>query len=292
MNHYPHHIGDFLRKTVGLSWIEECAYRRLLDRYYSNEGPLPKDMPECFRAAGASTKEQKKAVEYVLGRYFVLQADGWHNARADDEIAAYRDKADKARENGRHGGRPKTNPVTDSVSQQDNQSGNQSGSFSGTETKANQNQEPRTKRKANPQTQDAPTAPPPWVPPAAWERFAEMRKAKGAKLTAYAMALAIKKLDELSRAGHDPGEVLDQSVLCNWTGLFPVKADRQGDRTLQEKRAANMDALTGEKRERVIDGSADRVGGAVVLSIASDLRKPGRDDVGGCGPGGGQADVG
>jgi uncharacterized protein YdaU (DUF1376 family) len=38
----------------------------------------------------------------------VLSADGWHNGRADDEIAIYRDKAEKARENGRHGG--PTNP--------------------------------------------------------------------------------------------------------------------------------------------------------------------------------------
>lgn len=228
MNHYPHHIGDFLRKTVGLSWIEECAYRRLLDRYYSNEGPLPKDMTECYRAAGASTKEQRKAVEYVLGRYFVLRDDGWHNDRADEELITYQDKAEKARENGRHGGRPITKPVTESVTPPNNQSGNQPGSFSVTETKANQNQEPRTKKRTRSRTTpDAPAALPDWVPPDAWQGFCRMRESIGKPLTPYGKELAVRKLEQLRSEGHPPAAVLEQSIFASWQGLFPVKDNRQ-----------------------------------------------------------------
>lgn len=32
MNYYPFHIGDYLTETAHLSWLEDCAYRRLLDR--------------------------------------------------------------------------------------------------------------------------------------------------------------------------------------------------------------------------------------------------------------------
>jgi hypothetical protein len=56
--------------------------------------------------------------------------------------------------------------------------------------------------------------------------------------------------------------------------------------TLAEKRARNMDLITGKVRdERTVEGTAERVGGAVVLTIPTDLREPGGDDVGGRGPG-------
>ena len=31
MNFYKHHLGDYYKDTVHLSWMEDCAYRRLLD---------------------------------------------------------------------------------------------------------------------------------------------------------------------------------------------------------------------------------------------------------------------
>ena len=55
--------------------------------------------------------------------------------------------------------------------------------------------------------------------------------------------------------------------------------------TLAEKRARNMDLITGKVRdERIVEGTAERVGGAVVLSLPGDLREQGGNDVGGCGP--------
>ena len=49
MNHYPHHIGDFLKDTVGLTDPEELVYRRLLESYYSRERGFSTD--EAFRIA-------------------------------------------------------------------------------------------------------------------------------------------------------------------------------------------------------------------------------------------------
>jgi hypothetical protein len=63
------------------------------------------------------------------------------------------------------------------------------------------------------------------------------------------------------------------------------RAERLGRRppSLAEKRAANIAVLTGRAgNERTIEGV--RVGGAAVLSLSSDLREPGCDDVGGRGP--------
>lgn len=60
---------------------------------------------------------------------------------------------------------------------------------------------------------------------------------------------------------------------------------QRGPPTLAEKRAHNMDLITGKVRnERVIEG--DRVGGTVVLALPGDLRESNGDDVGRREPGG------
>lgn len=68
---------------------------------------------------------------------------------------------------------------------------------------------------------------PDWVPAEQWNAFVEMRKAIGKPLkTQRAIKLAVGKLDRLGQQGHDPSEVLDQSTMNSWLGLFPVKGDR------------------------------------------------------------------
>ncbi len=115
LNHYPRHVGDITQATFGLSLAEFGCYDRLLDAYYSNESPLPLDPSERYRLAGAHTKADRAIVNYVVGRFFVLGVDGWHNKRADEEIVAYRERAEQARRNGRHGGRPANPEITDPV---------------------------------------------------------------------------------------------------------------------------------------------------------------------------------
>lgn len=97
MNYYEHHIGDFLKKTAHLTVVEEGIYRRLLDRYYITEGPLPADVRECCKLARASSRQEREAVATVLREFFHLEADGYHQRRADEEIARFQDKQAKAK---------------------------------------------------------------------------------------------------------------------------------------------------------------------------------------------------
>ena len=66
---------------------------------------------------------------------------------------------------------------------------------------------------------------PDWLPPEAWAAFLAHRKALRKPLTAQAVKLAIAKLDELRRQGHEPTAVLEQSILAGWQGLFPLRAE-------------------------------------------------------------------
>ena len=97
MRHYAFHIGDYAAATVHLSDAEDLAYRRLLDAYYAREAPLPADVAACCRLARATTPATRKAVDAVLREFFVLGADGWHQARCDAELARQRAKSESAR---------------------------------------------------------------------------------------------------------------------------------------------------------------------------------------------------
>lgn len=107
MNYWPRWINAIKKRTASLSLAEMGAYDRLLDHYYSEETPLPADLDECCRLTSAITKDERRAVERVLNRYFVLGPDGYRNERADEEIALALPKIAAAQANGRRGGRPK-----------------------------------------------------------------------------------------------------------------------------------------------------------------------------------------
>ena len=86
MNYYPFHIGDYAVHTRHLSLMEDLAYRRLLDLYYSTETALPADI-----SATASLIRMESivpTVEAILREFFHVQADGrWLNKRCEREIA-------------------------------------------------------------------------------------------------------------------------------------------------------------------------------------------------------------
>ena len=85
MNFYPFHIGDYISHTSHLTDEEDLAYRRMIDLYYQTEVPF-KD--ELFVARRVRTTQAIARV--LLDEYFELQEDGWHNKRADEEIAKYK----------------------------------------------------------------------------------------------------------------------------------------------------------------------------------------------------------
>jgi uncharacterized protein YdaU (DUF1376 family) len=87
MHWYPRFMDDYDRDTQHLSLMENGAYGRLLDYYYQKRRPLPLDEIALFRICRAFTLEEQAAVRNVIGQFFTEQADGWHQKRADIEIA-------------------------------------------------------------------------------------------------------------------------------------------------------------------------------------------------------------
>ena len=95
MNFYPFHIGDYAAHTRHLSFMEDLAYRRLIDQYYLDESPLKGEPSLIARRIGMS--DFSSDVQYILETFFDKQGDLWISKRCDDEIIKYRAKADSAR---------------------------------------------------------------------------------------------------------------------------------------------------------------------------------------------------
>lgn len=82
----PFYTGDYYRDTRHLSMLQHGAYRQLLDHCWDQKGPLPLDMPRCFRICGAVSKEEQEAVLGIIGEFFVRMDDGHYNRRMQQEI--------------------------------------------------------------------------------------------------------------------------------------------------------------------------------------------------------------
>lgn len=107
MHYYQFNIGDYRKDTVHLSRLEHGIYRDLIDWYYLEEQPIPKETQSVMRRLRLATDEEAKALENVLADFFTLSDDGFRQARIDDEIAQYHANCEKNQQNGKKGGRPK-----------------------------------------------------------------------------------------------------------------------------------------------------------------------------------------
>lgn len=102
MNYFEFHIGDYDKATAHLTACEDGIYGRLMRRYYDTETPLPEDVKSLQRFVRARSREEREAVQTVLDEFFVLQSDGWHHKRCDEEIAKYQDGQGDTEERRKH----------------------------------------------------------------------------------------------------------------------------------------------------------------------------------------------
>lgn len=159
MHYYEHNIGDYRRDTAHLSLLEHGVYRQLLDLYYLEESPIPKDNRWVMRRLSAKTEDEQNAVVSVLNDFFLDCDDGWRHHRCDSVIADYVAKCDKNKVNGKKGGRPKSIPEREKT--QSVISGLANGKPNESET--NPNQEPLTKNhkpKEKSEVDQPPASPP------------------------------------------------------------------------------------------------------------------------------------
>ncbi len=93
LHYYQFNIGDYASHTIGLTLLEDLAYRRLIDFYYLSEHPLNGCSSDVARMIGM--RENTQEVEYVLQCYFTKNGNEWVHDRIDSDIADYHQKQEK-----------------------------------------------------------------------------------------------------------------------------------------------------------------------------------------------------
>lgn len=100
MNYYRRYMGDYMRDTMHLSFMEHGAYNLMLDAQYSTEKPLPADYEGLFRICRAMTRPEQEAVRKIADEFFPLSGGGRINPRAWREIKAAQATIEKQRMSG------------------------------------------------------------------------------------------------------------------------------------------------------------------------------------------------
>lgn len=85
---------------------------------------------------------------------------------------------------------------------------------------------------------------PAWIDRKAWDGFEAMRVKMRRGLTEQGRSLCMKKLESLQRAGNDPTQVLNQSTMNGWQGLFEIKGNNNAKPSRSEQiRDSSIEAL-------------------------------------------------
>lgn len=91
MNWYKRHIGDYHKKAGRLSMLEHGAYTLLLDSCYDREKFPTKD--EAIDWCWARSAEEIAAVEFVLSKFFTLDAGVYVQSCIMEHISQYHENA-------------------------------------------------------------------------------------------------------------------------------------------------------------------------------------------------------
>ena len=223
VHYYQFHIGDYKSHTHHLTVLEDIAYRRLLDHYYLHEAPIKQR--DIARQIGMRDHEQE--VLSVLNEFFVSTDKGFVSARADEEIAKYREMVDAGKRGAakRWLSPPDAPPIAPPNAT----------------PIATNNQEPITINHKPKNTNTV--APPDGVTVMVWQDWLKLRKAKKAAVTQTA-------LDGIQREA-DKARVSLQTALetcCErgWTGF---KAEwMQSQPTHHDKNMGAARAIFGDER--------------------------------------------
>jgi len=85
---------------------------------------------------------------------------------------------------------------------------------------------------------------PEWIVKETWDDFLEMRKDKKSTPTPRAQELIIKELEKFRAAGDNPNEVLNQSIMNGWKGVFPLKEAKSGTNRQSSRRLTPRESYT------------------------------------------------
>lgn len=225
MNYVQFHLGDWLAGTALLSPTERGVYMDLLVRYYKEERPIMQE--ECKRIARAYAPHEQEAMQYVLQTFFTLDAEGYHHARCDAEIAKAQEVSEKRKKSANARWSKKETNLKAVVEKQEESKQDASAMQVHSECSANEmltnNHKPITNNHIDIDTQDKPaskkkTSPvkPEGVSDQVWDEWQSLKK-KLCKSCTQRMVDALVR--EAEKAGITPERAMVIQLEKGWRGF-------------------------------------------------------------------------
>ncbi len=208
-----------LCKEVVSRVLKDLETMKIIIRQGKNVG-INKDVSQWEKLAVQSTKVSNTANSKKLAELSTIEAK-------PDEKLAEQLTSEKLAE--------LSTPVSNSVNSVD-QTANKKLAEQSTTIK--ENKESNTKETIQKKDDDDNYSLPEWINQNTWEAFMEVRKKRRSPNTNHAKKLLINELQNLRDQGYDPEEVMNQSIMRGWAGVFPIK--NNGDR-----HASNQRNITG-----------------------------------------------
>ncbi len=218
------------RKVQRMGYLAKGFYRELLDEAWL-EGSLPIDFDGLAEICGCPAKVIEKVWPEIAPCF--EERDGrLYNAKLENQRTAIDAARVKMAESGAVGGKksnsatrvgkPTLSPPLDDIK--------------GTQAKPDIAEQSRSRAEKSREEKETPAkdkpsqfALPLWVRRSTWDCFEEMRRRIRKPLTDRARQNILAKLDEFRGRGHDPEEVLNNSISNSWTGIWePLKGGERG----------------------------------------------------------------
>jgi uncharacterized protein YdaU (DUF1376 family) len=228
LNHYPFNPSDYMMATAHLEPLHDLCYRRCLDLYYDSEAPLTLDK----RTLSKRLRVNEDVLSEVLAEFFFEDADGWHHARCDKEIARYQAKSEKAKFAGSLGGKAK----------KPNKQANAKRTLSECQANAsNQNQNQNQNQNHKPNKEES--LPLPFVSEefkTSWQKWLKYREEIKKPLTP---TMIESQFGQFAKIGEKRSiDMIEVTIRKGWQGLR--EESEQGSSSYSKPRHAAYDAAT------------------------------------------------
>ncbi len=212
------YVAEYLADTSHLNAAQHGAYLLLLMNYWQRGKALP-DLNDRLATVARMGNEEWIANRAVLAEFFHIENGLWKHGRVERDLRRVKSISNA----GRIGG------IASAKARREKRL---NGRLETVVRNANQQSINRIdKEQIKTTTPQSGFVLPDWVDSEAWQGFEEMRRKERHPLTDRARKLAITDLEKLRASGNDPVDVLNQSTLKGWRGLFAVNGASSNGRT-------------------------------------------------------------
>jgi len=97
MHYFEYNIKDYRADAFQLTLIQHGAYKQLIDQYYLNEKPLSLNIDDLCYELLIRGDDEKKAIVFVLEKFFDKTEIGYVHKRCDAVIQKYKAKSNQSR---------------------------------------------------------------------------------------------------------------------------------------------------------------------------------------------------